>query len=121
MYNILVVDDDSINRKLLTFMLNKHPDIVSTIYEAKDGQEALQLLQNHQDINIILLDIVMPILNGVEFLKIYNENGKNLQAQIIVLSTDDSQKTNVLSLGADDFMQKPIKEDLLIEKLSKLH
>jgi len=121
MYNILVVDDDSINRKLLTFMLNKHLGLVSKIYEAKDGQEALKSLQTHKDINLILLDIVMPVLDGVEFLKIYNDKGKNPQAQIIVLSTDDSQKTKVLSLGADDFMQKPIKEDLLIEKLGKLH
>jgi len=116
MYNILVVDDDAINRKLLTFMLGKHPDKIANIYEAEDGAQALEVLQRDNSINLILLDIVMPVLDGLDFLSIFRSDERNKEIQIIVLSTDDSKKTKALSLGANDFITKPIKEKQLLEK-----
>ena len=116
MYNILVVDDDAINRKLLTFMLGKHSDKVANIYEAEDGAQALEVLQRDDSINLILLDIVMPVLDGLDFLSIFRSDERNKEIQIIVLSTDDSKKTKALSLGANDFLTKPIKEKQLLEK-----
>jgi len=116
MHNILVVDDDAINRKLLTFMLKKHTDKVANIYEAEDGAQALELLQRDATINLVLLDIVMPVLNGLDFLTIFRSDERNKDIQVIVLSTDDSKKTKALSLGANDFLTKPIKEKELLEK-----
>ena len=116
MYNILVVDDDAINRKLLTFMLGKHPDKIANVYEAEDGAQALEVLQRDNSINLILLDIVMPVLDGLDFLSIFRSDEKNKDIQVIVLSTDDSKKTKALSLGANDFITKPIKEKQLFEK-----
>jgi len=116
MYNILVVDDDAINRKLLTFMLGKHPDKIANVYEAEDGVQALEVLQRDNSINLILLDIVMPVLDGLDFLSIFRSDEKNKDIQVIVLSTDDSKKTKALSLGANDFITKPIKEKQLFEK-----
>jgi len=116
MYDILVVDDDAINRKLLTFMLGKHPDKIANVYEAEDGAQALEVLQRDNSINLILLDIVMPVLDGLDFLSIFRSDEKNKDIQVIVLSTDDSKKTKALSLGANDFITKPIKEKQLFEK-----
>jgi putative two-component system response regulator len=110
---VLVVDDDFINRKLLQTLLKKNPE-VSEIIEAENGSDALDKLKKESDINLILLDIMMPIVDGIEFLKIFRSDMANSHIPVIVLSTDDSRKTEVFDNGANDFLRKPIKEtDLL--------
>ena len=115
---VLVVDDDFINRKLLQTLLKKHSTI-SGIVEAENGSDALDKLKNDPTIDIILLDIMMPIVDGIEFLKIYRSDPKNANIPVIVLSTDDTRKNEVFDNGANDFLRKPIKEDLLFEKIGQ--
>lgn len=115
--NVLLVDDDFINRKLLQTLLKKNPN-VTTIVEAENGSDALDKLKK-EDIQIILLDIMMPVVDGVEFLKIFRSDMKNAHIPVIVLSTDDTRKTEVFDNGANDFLRKPIKEDQLYEKLAQ--
>jgi len=117
---VLVVDDDFINRKLIHAMLKRHPELVGDIIEAENGSEALAILKKTEDINIILLDILMPVLDGREFLKIFRSEEENKDIPVIVLSTDDTQKSVVLELGAQDFLIKPINESELIERINKL-
>ena len=114
---VLVVDDDFINRKLLQTLLKKNSAMISSIVEAENGSDALEKLKNDPSINIILLDIMMPIVDGIEFLKIYRSDDKNAHIPVIVLSTDDTRKNEVFDNGANDFLRKPIKEDLLFEKI----
>jgi len=116
---VLVVDDDFINRKLIQAMLKRHPDMFSEIIEAENGSEALSILRKNEGINLILLDILMPILDGREFLKIFRSEDNNESIPVIVLSTDDTQKSVVLELGANDFIIKPINEEELIERIKK--
>ena len=118
-FNVLVVDDDFINRKLIGAMLKKHPDLVGNITEAENGSEALSAIENDTTINMILLDIVMPILDGKEFLKIFKSNIKNSSIPVIVLSTDDTQRSTVYEYGADDFLLKPINENDLVSSMQK--
>ena len=115
---VLVVDDDFINRKLLQTLLKKNPE-VSEIIEAENGSDALDKLKKESDINLILLDIMMPIVDGIEFLKIFRSDMANSHIPVIVLSTDDSRKTEVFDNGANDFMRKPIKENDLISKMAQ--
>ena len=115
---VLVVDDDFINRKLLQTLLKKNPTI-SDIVEAENGSDALDKLKNDSDIDVILLDIMMPIVDGIEFLKIYRSDKKNENVPVIVLSTDDTRKNEVFDNGANDFLRKRIKEELLFEKLKQ--
>ncbi len=115
---VLVVDDDFINRKLLQTLLKKNPD-VSEIIEAENGSDALDKLKKESDINLILLDIMMPIVDGIEFLKIFRSDMANSHIPVIVLSTDDSRKTEVFDNGANDFMRKPIKETDLFSKMTQ--
>ncbi len=118
-FNVLIVDDDFINRKLISTLLKKHPDIISGMMEAENGSEALSILREDSSINMILLDIMMPILDGKEFLKIFRADAENNAIPVIVLSTDDTQKTAVFNYGADDFLLKPIKEGELIPAIKK--
>jgi len=113
-FNVLIVDDDFINRKLISTLLKKHPDLVGEITEAENGAEALSMAKEDSSINLILLDIIMPILDGKEFLKIFRSEQENNVTPVIVLSTDDSQRTAVFNYGADAFLLKPIKENELI-------
>jgi len=114
---VLVVDDDFINRKLIQALLKRHTDLVSEIVEAENGSEALQAVRNNPDIDLILLDILMPVLDGKEFLKIFRSDPENSRIPVIVLSTDDTQKSTVFDLGAEDFIIKPIAEENLINRI----
>ena len=115
---ILIVDDDFINRKLLQTLLKKNPEVTESI-EAENGSDALDRLKKESDINLILLDIMMPIVDGVEFLKIFRSDMANSHIPVIVLSTDDSRKTEVFDNGANDFLRKPIKEADLFGKIAQ--
>ena len=116
---ILFVDDDHINRKLLANMLNKNPNVYETL-EAKDGQEALEILNKNRDIDFVLLDIIMPGgPDGIEILRYLRQDPRFKNIPVIVLSTDDTQKTIAIEAGANDFINKPIKEKDLIAKIEK--
>jgi len=115
---ILIVDDDFINRKLLSTLLKKNAS-VSDMVEAENGSDALDKLKHHPDISLILLDIMMPVVDGVEFLKIFRSNMENSHIPVIVLSTDDTRKTEVFDNGANDFLRKPVKEELLFRKMAQ--
>jgi putative two-component system response regulator len=115
---VLIVDDDFINRKLLQTLLKKHPDVVDTI-EAENGSDALDKLKQDSDINLILLDIMMPVIDGIEFLEIFRSDIANSHIPVIVLSTDDSRKSEIFDNGANDFIRKPIKENDLFAKIEQ--
>jgi two-component system chemotaxis response regulator CheY/putative two-component system response regulator len=112
---ILVVDDDPINRKLIVKILSKK-DFESI--EAGNGVEAFSVLTNN-DIDIILLDVVMPVMNGIEFLKEIKTKPKYMNLPIIILTTDDGKKVEALSLGANDVIIKPVSPVTLLETIEK--
>jgi putative two-component system response regulator len=115
---VLVVDDDMINRMLLKTLLKKHPR-VTDIIEAENGSDALNKMKSDPSINLILLDIMMPIVDGIEFLKIFRSDMSSAHIPVIVLSTDDTRKTEVFDNGANDFIRKPVKEDALFAKIEQ--
>jgi len=113
---ILIVDDDVTNRKLISIILSKKPNI--DVVEASDGSDALSKLD--KDVSLILLDIYMPVINGIDFLKILKtEKPEFSNIPIIVLSTDDTKKQESLSWGAIDFITKPVNPINLWETISK--
>ena len=115
--NVLVVDDDAINRKLIKALLSKHKDIIANLSEATNGAEALVAIEKDRSINLILLDMIMPVMDGKEFLKVFKSNTENTNKSVIVLTTDDSKKSEALNYGADDVLIKPIKEVELVEHI----
>ena len=115
---VLLIDDDFINRKLLQTLLKKHEN-VKDIIEAENGSDALNKLKIEDDINLILLDIMMPVLDGIEFLKIFRSDMINAHIPVIVLSTDDTRKAEVFDNGGNDFLRKPIKEEERFRKIAQ--
>ena len=115
--NVLLVDDDTINRKLIKTLLSHHPDIIQSVTEASNGAEALEIVNSNPNINLVLLDIIMPILDGKGFLKTFRSQRKNSNTPVIVLTTDDSKKSEALNYGADDILIKPIKEEELLKHI----
>ncbi len=116
---VLAVDDDIINLKLLKSMLLKLPD-VSEVVEAKNGADALDILKTQNDINLILLDIIMPVMGGIEMLQIVRADDILKNIPVIVLTTDETKKTEALECGANDFVMKPVREKNVAEKISRL-
>ncbi|BCD62671.1 MULTISPECIES: response regulator [Nitratiruptor] len=115
---VLYVDDDIINRMLLQNLLKQNSLIYEAI-EAKDGKEALQILNKNRDIDFVLLDIYMPQMNGLQMLEYMRKDPRFKDIPVIILSTDESLKTKALELGANDYMIKPVKEKELKEKIEK--
>ncbi|MDR0762780.1 MAG: response regulator [Campylobacteraceae bacterium] len=115
---VLSVDDDFINLKLVNAMLKKNPNVLCVI-EASNGLEALNILKREQDIDVVLLDIKMPVMDGIEFLANIRSQGlKNMP--IIVLTTDETKKYEALENGAHDFLVKPLREPELSDKIFKI-
>ena len=114
---VLAVDDDMINLKLLKSMLKKSGHVKEVI-EAKNGSDAIGVLKGRNDIDLILLDIVMPIMNGIEMLKVVRADENLRQLPIIVLTTDETKKNEALESGANGFLMKPIRSDDLKKKIA---
>ena len=113
---ILIIDDDATNRKYLSIVLSKKPNI--EIIEAENGSEALSKIND--DVALILLDIYMPVMDGIKFMQnLKMENPQYANIPIIVLSTDDTKKQDALSWGAKEFMIKPVNPVNLWEKISQ--
>jgi putative two-component system response regulator len=116
---ILAVDDDFINLKLLHSMLKKNP-LVEEVLESQNGLDALNLLAEHDDVNLILLDIKMPIMDGIEFLNNLQSMDRLKKIPVIVLTTDETRKHESFDKGAFDFLVKPLREQELNKKIEKI-
>ncbi len=116
--NFLVVDDDLINRKLMSAMLKKQP-FASTVLEASNGQEAVEMLKS-QPIDLVFLDLIMPIMDGITVLQIMEADPKLKNIPVIVLTTDETKKGEALNNGANTFISKPVRESEIIPKIKEL-
>ena len=108
-YKILIVDDTEMNRSLLTDMLSPDYDIM----EASNGKEAIaQLKKYHSEISLVLLDIVMPEMDGFEVLAIMNKSGWIGHIPVITISAETSSAhiDHAYDLGAADFISRPFDE-----------
>ena len=106
---ILIVDDSEINRALLSDMLSVDFEII----EAEDGAEAVAILREQEmDISLILLDIVMPNMDGYEVLAKMNQKGwiKNIPVIIISAETGGAYIDRAYDLGAVDYISRPFDE-----------
>jgi len=113
---ILAVDDDTINLKLLKSLLLKSGHIKEVI-EAKNGSDAINILKSRDNIDLVLLDIIMPIMGGIDVLKVVRADENLRQVPIIVLTTDETKKLEALEFGANEFLMKPIRKEDLLHKM----
>ena len=117
---ILIVDDERVNRLLIRSILEKK---YSSIIEACDGEEALAMLKNN-DVSLMLLDLMMPKLDGYGVLNIMRKHPKYQTIPVVVVTALTNVKDNAkaIELGADGFITKPISGIILevtVENLLK--
>ena len=113
MYNILVMDDDKEIVNAIEIYLSKEG---YNILKAYNGEEAIHVIQNNE-IHLVILDIMMPKMNGIELAKKIREN---LSIPILMLSakSEDYDKINGLNVGADDYVTKPFNPMELIARVN---
>jgi CheY-like chemotaxis protein len=112
---ILVVEDDFSSRLYLDKILEKSGAVV---FNAGDGREAYNLVMANKDIELILMDIQLPMLDGYTCTEMLRESGQNMTiiAQTAYGLSGDKEK--LMSSGFNDYLIKPISRDQLIEMLN---
>ena len=116
---ILVVDDSSLIHQMYRLVLTRYK---CEIVDAMNGQEALDLLALQSDIQLILLDINMPVMNGVQFLEKASALGIAKRLPIIVISTEGKEEDTIrcLKLGARGYLKKPFNPSDLHDLIDKI-
>lgn len=113
MYHILVVDDDKEIVSAIEIYLKKEG---YQIHKAYNGEEAMRVLEKQQ-IHLILLDIMMPVKDGIETLTQIREN-KMIPVIMLSAKSEDTDKIQGLNLGADDYITKPFNPLELIARVN---
>ncbi len=116
MFNIMVVEDDNHTRRLMCAVLERygyHP------IPCVDGQEALEQLDK-KHVDLIILDIMMPRMDGYEFTKILRDGGSTLPILMISAKQAPSDKRKGFIIGTDDYMTKPVDEEEMILRIGAL-
>ena len=118
MLTMMIVDDRSIDRAILRGIFLSEYNIV----EADDGDEALKLLKSGVHVDIILLDIFMPKMNGFDFLRAIKkeEAFKDIAVVVNTESDDEDNEVEALELGADDFITKPYNQRIVRKRISNV-
>ncbi len=114
---ILLVDDSSVNRQILTKILGAN----YLTLEADNGETALAVLKKYGDaISVVLLDILMPVMDGYEVLKQMRNDPALSKIPVIVASGQDSEDAEIkaLSLGAYDYILKPYKPEIIRHRIA---
>lgn len=116
MANILIVDDSSTMRKIISRSLRQAGLPVDDIVEAGDGIEGLNALAGNK-VDLILSDINMPNMDGLEFIKAVRANGNNVPIVMITTEGGEDILKEAMNNGASDSIKKPFTPDQLNEKL----
>ena len=116
--HILVADDDPMNTELLSYFLKEHGYDVST---APDGNQALEM-GTSGDFRLVILDVHMPMYDGVEVLQLLRKRHQLHPIKVIALTGDlsDEVRRELESAGVDGFLTKPVDLDLLHSEVDRL-
>lgn len=116
---ILVVDDVEVNRAILFELFQND----YAILEAENGKEALKVISQHkEELSVVLLDVVMPVMNGLEVLRHLRDN-QQLEQIPVVLITAESDESTVLegyNMGVSDIINKPFNPDIVRRRVSNV-
>ena len=115
-FKILVVDDESRMRKLLNDFLSANN---YEILEAENGQKALDIFEENKDISLILLDVMMPVLDGWATLR---ELRKTSKVPVIMLTARGEERDELFGfeLGVDEYISKPFSPKILVARVEAL-
>ena len=115
---ILIVEDNELNRALMCEILSGQYKVL----EAENGQEGLDILRHNRDVALILLDVMMPVMDGYTFLDRLREDEELSLIPVIVLTQSNSESDEVAALahGATDFVPKPYRPQVILHRVASL-
>ena len=113
---ILLADDDDLLRNLVKEVLEEEGYLV---YEAVDGEEALEIFYENNDVTMVILDVMMPTVDGIEVL---DEIRKLSDVPVLMLTAlgDNNSELTGLRHGANDYVSKPFHYEILLERIKNL-
>lgn len=115
MKKLLIAEDNDSNFILMSYILKKYYE-----YDrAKNGQEAVDKVKNGQ-YDAVLMDIKMPVMDGLEATKTIREFDKNLVIVALTANAFDSDRMAAMEVGCNDFLSKPVSSELCLSTLKKL-
>jgi two-component system, chemotaxis family, chemotaxis protein CheY len=119
MNKLLIVDDSSTMRKIIMRVLRQAEIPVETIIEASNGVEALEQLTSNPDVNLILSDVNMPEMNGIDLVKRVRETKDRTELPIIMVTTEggDGMREQAMTNGANGYVCKPFTPETFSEAL----
>lgn len=114
---VLAVDDSKLMLRMYEVMLRGTPLVL-----AENGLQALEVLRQHPDVDLVLLDINMPLMNGLEFLEALKKENRLPGLPVIVVSTDgeEEQMAKGLAAGATAYLTKPFDAEKLRAAIAAL-
>lgn len=116
MFHILVADDDKHTRKLIEAVLKAEN---YTVYTAENGEEALEVI-DREYIDLIVLDIMMPKMNGYELTKLLRESNSDLPILMVSAKQLPADRHKAFLVGTDDYITKPIDEEEMLLRIKAL-
>ena len=114
--SLLIADDDDLLRNLVKEVLE---DEGYQVYTAADGQETVDIFWEHPEIALVILDIMMPKMDGIEVLQEIRER-TDIPVLMLTALGDSSSELSCLRNGASDFVSKPFHYDILVERVKNL-
>lgn len=116
--DVLIVDDSAAIRKILQRVLRQTGMAIRNIYEAGDGQEALDALKSHP-VSLVLTDINMPKMDGLQLLGALKTEAQWQGIPVVMITTEggESKVGEAVRLGAAGYVRKPFTADQIKEKL----
>jgi len=120
--DVLIVDDSAAIRKILQRVLRQAEVPIDEVFEAGDGVEALATLKAKSTVGLILSDINMPNMDGIQFLTQVRALPEWASVPIVMITTEGSQNKvmEAVQLGASGYVRKPFTADQIKEKLNGL-
>lgn len=116
MFHILVVDDDKNTRMYFEAVLKNNN---YTVTVAKNGEEALEVM-DREHVDLVVLDVMMPKLDGYEFTKTLRECDNNLPILMVSAKQLPADKNKGFAVGTDDYMTKPVNQDEFLYRIKAL-
>lgn len=115
-FTMLIAEDDIISFELYKARLE---ELDLNLIHAKNGKMAVELLKENPDVNLILMDIRMPVLNGYEATKQIREFNKTVPIIAQTAFAMIPEQKNILESGFTDFLSKPVEEEILFGMIKK--
>lgn len=115
---ILVVDDSEYSRKVIAKILGDEG--YNIVGEAANATDAIDILNNNSEINIIILDVIMPDVNGIELAKKIHKAYSECSVIMVSSLAQDHIIVEAISSGALDFIKKPFEKQTLLDSVDKV-